>query len=62
MLIRLLEKSRSASRDHQATMGAFVGTVAVENGAGRMVDWSYKKGEDYLPSDAEVMKLRPASN
>ena len=49
-------------QDHQATMGAFVGTVAVENGAGRMVDWSYKKGEDYLPSDAEVMKLRPASN
>jgi branched-chain amino acid transport system substrate-binding protein len=25
-----------------------------------MVDWTYKAGEDYLPSDAEVRKLRPA--
>ncbi len=49
-------------QDHQATMGAFVGTIAVEDGAGRLVDWSYKKGEDYLPSDEEVKKLRPASN
>ena len=32
------------------------------DGAGRMVDWVYKKGEDYLPSDEEVAKLRPASN
>jgi branched-chain amino acid transport system substrate-binding protein len=24
-----------------------------------MVDSSYKKGADYLPSDAEVEKLRP---
>jgi branched-chain amino acid transport system substrate-binding protein len=24
-----------------------------------MVDTSYKKGSDYLPSDAEVAKLRP---
>ena len=48
-------------QDHQATMGAFVGTTALKDGAGRMVDWSYKKGEDYLPSDAEVAKLRPAA-
>ena len=49
-------------QDHQATMGAFVGTTALKDGAGRMVDWVYKKGEDYLPSDEEVAKLRPASN
>jgi len=34
--------------DHQATMGAFVGTTALKDGAGILVDWEYKKGEDYL--------------
>jgi branched-chain amino acid transport system substrate-binding protein len=48
-------------QDHQATMGAFVGTTTLKDGAGRMINWSYKKGEDYLPSDAEVAKLRPAA-
>ena len=45
-------------QDHQATMGAWVGTIALKDGAGVMVDWSYKNGADYLPSDEEVMKLR----
>ena len=49
-------------QDHQSTMGAFVGKVALKDGAGVMVDWVYKNGADYLPSDEEVMKLRPASN
>ncbi len=47
--------------DHQSTMGAWVGKTAVKNGRGVMVDWAYKNGADYLPSDAEVMKLRPAA-
>lgn len=47
--------------DHQATMGAFVGTIAMKDGKGVMVDWTYKNGADYLPSDEEVMKLRPAN-
>jgi branched-chain amino acid transport system substrate-binding protein len=47
--------------DHQATMGAFVGTIAMRDGKGVMVDWVYKNGADYLPSDEEVMKLRPAN-
>ncbi|MCT4655094.1 MAG: ABC transporter substrate-binding protein [Cohaesibacter sp.] len=47
--------------DHQATMGAFVGTTALKDGKGIMVDWSYKNGADYLPSDEEVKKLRPGS-
>ncbi len=47
-------------QDHQATMGAFVGTVALKDGKGVMVDWDYKEGADYLPSDEEVAKLRPA--
>lgn len=47
--------------DHQSTMGAYVGTTAVKDGKGVMVDWTYKKGEDYLPPDDVVKKLRPAS-
>jgi branched-chain amino acid transport system substrate-binding protein len=47
--------------DHQATMGAFVGTTALKDGAGIMVDWTYKDGAAYLPSDEEVKAMRPAS-
>jgi branched-chain amino acid transport system substrate-binding protein len=46
--------------DHQSTMGAFVGKTAVKDGKGVMVDWSYRDGADYLPSDDEVRALRPA--
>jgi branched-chain amino acid transport system substrate-binding protein len=46
--------------DHQATMGAFVGKLALENGKGTMVDFKYVDGASVLPSDAEVLKLRPA--
>lgn len=45
-------------QDHQSTMGAFVGTTTVSDGKGKMVDWSYKDGASYLPSDEEVAKLR----
>lgn len=47
--------------DHQSTMGAYVGTTALEDGKGVMIDWEYKDGADFLPSDEEVMKLRPAA-
>lgn len=49
------------SQDHQSTMGAFVGTTALVDGGGIMVDWTYKEGADYLPSDEEVASMRPAS-
>ena len=45
--------------DHQSTLGAFVGKTAVKDGKGVMVDSVYRKGSDFLPSDAEVEKLRP---
>jgi branched-chain amino acid transport system substrate-binding protein len=45
--------------DHQSTLGAFVGKTAQKDGKGIMVDAVYRKGSDYLPSDAEVEKLRP---
>jgi len=46
--------------DHQSTMGAFVGRTAVKDGKGVMVDWRYANGKDYLPSDDEVKRMRPA--
>jgi len=45
--------------DHQSTMGAYVGRTAVKDGKGVMVDWKYADGKDYLPSDADVRKMRP---
>ena len=46
--------------DHQATMGAYVGKLALENGKGTMADFKYVDGASVLPPDAEVKKLRPA--
>ena len=46
--------------DQQATVGAFVGKIAVKNGKGTMSDFSYIDGATVLPSDEEVKKLRPA--
>ena len=47
--------------DHQSTLGAYVGRIGVKDGKGVMVGWGYRDGAKYLPSDAEVKKLRPAS-
>ncbi|WP_414717147.1 ABC transporter substrate-binding protein [Tardiphaga sp. 42S5] len=47
--------------DHQATMGAYVGKIALEGGKGTMADFKYVDGASVLPSDAEVKKLRPAT-
>ena len=46
--------------DHQSTMGAYVGKLAVRDGKGTMVEWRYADGARHLPSDAEVRKRRPA--
>ena len=47
-------------QDHQSTLGAYVGTTALKDGKGIMVDFSYKDGADFQPTDDEVKKLRPA--
>lgn len=44
--------------DHQGTLGTFVGRTAVKDGKGTMTDWHYCDGAKYLPTDAEVKKLR----
>jgi branched-chain amino acid transport system substrate-binding protein len=46
--------------DHQSTMGAYVGKLAQQDGKGVMIDYQYMKGSQFLPSDEEVKKLRPA--
>jgi branched-chain amino acid transport system substrate-binding protein len=47
-------------QDNQSTMGAYVGTLAVKDGKGVMVNHKYLDGKDFQPSDAEVKKLRAA--
>jgi branched-chain amino acid transport system substrate-binding protein len=44
--------------DHQSTMGAYVGKIAVQDGKGVMVDFHYDDGKNYLPTEAEAAKLR----
>jgi len=48
--------------DHQATMGCFVGEIALENGKGTMTNFKYVDGASVMPSDAEVKKLRPTTD
>lgn len=46
--------------DHQATLGTYVGTLQADaDGHGRMTDWRYADGADYLPTDAFVQERRP---
>lgn len=48
------------SIDNQSTAGAYVGTTALVDGRGVMVDWTYRNGADYLPPDDVVRELRPS--
>ena len=48
------------SQDHQSTMGAYVGTLAIKDGKGVMENAVYKDGAKFLPSDAEVKAVRAA--
>jgi branched-chain amino acid transport system substrate-binding protein len=47
--------------DHQATMGAFVGTTTLDKGRGVMRDFRYVDGAAVQPTDAEIRKMRPAA-
>lgn len=47
--------------DHQSTMGAYVGALAIKDGQGVMVDIKYVDGADVQPSDAQVREWRPTS-
>ena len=47
--------------DQQATVGAYVGKIALKDGKGTMSDFKYVDGASVLPTDEEVKKLRPAA-
>ena len=49
------------AQDHQATVGAYVGKIALKDGKGTMSDFKYVDGSSVMPSDEEVKKLRPAA-
>jgi branched-chain amino acid transport system substrate-binding protein len=46
--------------DHQSTMGAYVGTLAVKDGKGIMTDFRYVDGATVQPADELVKQWRPA--
>ena len=46
--------------DHQGTLGAFVGKVALKDDKGVMTDWRYVEGAALLPPDDAVRRMRPA--
>ncbi|SHI13786.1 ABC transporter substrate-binding protein [Pollutimonas bauzanensis] len=47
--------------DHQSTMGAYVGTLGLEDGKGIMTDFEYVDGASVQPTDEQVRQWRPAS-
>jgi len=49
------------AQDHQATVGVYVGKIAVKDGKGTMSDFKYVDGASVMPTDDEVKKLRPAA-
>ncbi|MFC3677634.1 ABC transporter substrate-binding protein [Ferrovibrio xuzhouensis] len=55
-----LGKVTYRTQDHQSTMGAYVGRIGLKDGKGIMTDWHYADGAKFLPSDADVAKMRPA--
>jgi len=47
--------------DHQSTMGAYVGKLAIKDGKGIMTDFEYVDGASVQPSDEQVRQWRPES-
>jgi branched-chain amino acid transport system substrate-binding protein len=44
--------------DHQSSMGAWVGKLALKGATGGMTDWTYKDGTAFMPTEAEVKAVR----
>ncbi|NYT81356.1 ABC transporter substrate-binding protein [Alcaligenaceae bacterium] len=47
--------------DHQSTMGAYVGKLAIKDGKGVMVDFKYVDGASVQPPDELVRQWRPGA-
>jgi branched-chain amino acid transport system substrate-binding protein len=48
--------------DHQATLGSWLGKLAIKDGKGIMTDWTFVDGKDLLPTEAEGRAKRPAGS
>ncbi|MET0743403.1 MAG: ABC transporter substrate-binding protein [Microvirga sp.] len=44
--------------DHQSSMGAWVGKLALKGATAGMTDWTYKDGTAFMPTEAEVKAVR----
>lgn len=44
--------------DHKTTMGLWVGETAIIDGKPKFINWEYKDGANYMPSDNEIRRLR----
>lgn len=53
-------RARYRAIDHQGTLAAYVGRLALRDGRGVMVDWRRADGDALLPDDEEVRRRRPA--
>jgi branched-chain amino acid transport system substrate-binding protein len=51
-------KAQFRAQDHQSTMGSYVGRTTLNGGKGEMKNYKYYEGAKFLPSDADVKKLR----
>jgi branched-chain amino acid transport system substrate-binding protein len=45
--------------DHTSTLGSWIGQLAIKDGKGVMVNWTYLDGADYLPPLDVALKMRP---
>ncbi len=52
-------KAMFRAQDHQSTMGSYVGRTTLNGDKGEMKNYKYYEGAKFLPSDADVKKLRP---
>ncbi len=44
--------------DHQVTGGFWVGKTAVRDGKPQLVDWTFERVVDHMPTDAEILQWR----
>ncbi len=54
----LIGKQTIRAIDHKTTLGLWVGETALVNGEPKFVNFEYKSGADYMPSDTEIRKMK----
>ena len=54
----IVSKAMVRAIDNQSSIGSWVGTIALDGGKGKMVDWHYADGADYMFPEAAVKAVR----